>query len=141
LAAIRALAQRSALGVVLIAMVGCSQSALPDGAAPAAPQPPYVALTAKFLQSALKDIRAYDGFEISPLRWVNTMKGWSWLACVRFHDHGHTRIYAVFFQDDVVSDARYAVETDTCEAQSYTQFDLISGVLGRPTAPMQQPIY
>jgi len=60
---------------------------------------------------------------------------------VRFHERGHTRIYAIFIQGDVVSDARYAVETDTCEAQTYTQFDLISGELGRPTAPMQQPIY
>jgi hypothetical protein len=141
LAAIRALAHRLALGVLLVTMAGCSQIALPDSALPAAPQPPYVSLTAKYLQSALKDTRAYDGFEISPLRWVSTLKGWSWLACVRFHDHGHTRIYAVFIQDDAVSDARYAVATDTCEAQSYTQFDLISGELGRPTAPVQQPIY
>ena len=141
LAAIRALTQRLALGVTLVAMAGCSQIALPDSAQPVAPQPPYVSLAAKYLQSALKDVRAYDGFEISPLRWVNTMKGWSWLACVRFHERGHTRIYAIFIQGDVVSDARYAVETDTCEAQTYTQFDLISGELGRPTAPMQQPIY
>jgi hypothetical protein len=141
LAAIRALPQRLALGVALVTMAGCSKIALPDSAPPMAPQPPYVSLAAKYLQSALKDVRAYDGFEISPLRWVNTMKGWTWLACVRFHERGHTRIYAIFIQGDVVSDARYAVETDTCEAQPYTQFDLISGELGRPTAPMQQPIY
>jgi hypothetical protein len=141
LRAVRALARRLALSFTLVTMAGCSQIALPDSAQPLTPQPPYVSLAAKYLQSALKDVRAYEDFEISPLRWVNTMKGWSWLACVRFHERGHTRIYAIFIQGDVVSDARYAVETDTCEAQTYTQFDLISGVLGRPTAPMQQPIY
>ena len=141
LAAVRALAQRLTLGVTLVTMAGCSQIVLPESAMPLGPQPPYVSLAAKYLQSALKDVRAYDNFEISPLRWVNTLKGWSWLACVRFHERGHTRIYAIFIQDDVVSDARFAVETDTCEAQAYTPFDLISGVLGRPTAPMQQPIY
>ena len=100
-----------------------------------------MSLSAKYLQSALKDVHTYDGFEISALRWVTTIKGWSWLACVRFHDHGHTRIYAIFIQDGAVSDARYAVETDSCEAQTYTQFDLVSGELGRPTAPVQPPLY
>jgi hypothetical protein len=60
---------------------------------------------------------------------------------VRFDDHGHKRTYAIFIQDYAVSDAHYAVETDGCGAQSYTQFDLLSGVLGRPTAPVQQPLY
>jgi hypothetical protein len=139
--AIRLTALSLALGAMLLAMPGCSQIVPPDSSQPNGPQPPYVSLAAKYLQSTLKDVRAYDSFEISPLRWVSTLKGWSWLACVRFQDHGHVRLYAMFFQDDAVSDARYAVETDTCEAQTFTQFDLMSGVLGRPTAPMQQPIY
>ncbi|MGA9894378.1 MAG: hypothetical protein WBE48_14535 [Xanthobacteraceae bacterium] len=100
-----------------------------------------MSLSAKYLQSVLKDVHTYDGFEISGLRWVTTIKGWSWLACVRFHDHGHTRIYAIVIQDGAVSDARYAVETDSCEAQTPTQFDLVSGELGRPTAPVQPPLY
>ena len=126
---------------MLAALPGCSEIALSNSSAPPGAQPPYVSLAAKYLQSTLKDTRSYDGFEISGLRWVNTVKGWNWLACVRFHDHGHMRIYAIFIQDDVVNDARYAVETDGCEAQTYTQFDLISGELGRPTAPVQQPLY
>jgi hypothetical protein len=133
--------RRAALLAMLAALPGCSEIALSNSAAPPGAQPPYVALAAKYLQAALKDVRSYDGFEISGLRWVNTIKGWNWLACVRFHDHGHLRIYAIFIQDDVVSDARYAVETDACEAQTYTQFDLISGELGRPTAPVQPPLY
>ncbi len=139
--AMQRLARRLTLGAILIAMPSCGQIAPPDNAQPLGPQPPYVSLAAKYMQANVKDLRSYDGFEISPLRWVSTLKGWSWLACVRFHDHGHGRIYAIFYQNDAVSDARYAVETDGCEAQSYTQFDLLSGVLGQPTAPTQEPIY
>jgi hypothetical protein len=126
---------------VLAALPGCSEIALSNSSTPPGGQPPYVSLAAKYLQSALKDRQSYDGFEISGPRWVTALKGWSWLTCVRFHDHGHTRIYAIFIQDDIVSDARYAVETDACEAQTYTQFDLVSGELGRPTAPVQPPLY
>jgi len=125
---------RAALISTLVALPGCSQIALSNNALPPGAEPAYVSLAAKYLQAALKDARSYDGFEISGVRWVSTVKGWSWLACVRFHDHGHLRIYAIFIQDGDVSDARYAVETDNCEAQTYTQFDLISGELGRPTA-------
>jgi hypothetical protein len=125
----------------LIALSACSEIALSNNAMPPAAEPAYVSLSAKYLQSVLKDPRAYDGFEISGPRWVTTIKGWSWLACVRFHDHGHTRIYAIFIQDGAVNDGRYAVGTDACEAQTYTQFDLISGELGRPTAPVQPPLY
>ena len=60
---------------------------------------------------------------------------------MHFRDHGRLRTYALFIERDTVVDARYAVETDTCESQTYTQFDLMSGVIGRPTAPMQPPIY
>jgi hypothetical protein len=133
--------QRAVLASMLIALPGCSEIALSNNAMPPGAEPAYVSLAAKYLQSVLSDVRSYDGFEISGLRWVNTVKGWNWLACVRFHDHGHLRIYAIFIQNDAVNDARYAVETDTCEVQTYTQFDLISGELGRPTAPVQPPLY
>jgi len=133
--------QRAVLASMLIALPGCSEIALSNNAMPPGAEPAYVSLAAKYLQAVLRDVRSYDGFEISGLRWVNTVKGWSWLACVRFHDHGHLRIYAIFIQNDAVNDARYAVETDTCEVQTYTQFDLISGELGRPTAPVQPPLY
>jgi hypothetical protein len=133
--------RRAVLASMLIALPGCSEIALSNSAMPPGAEPAYVSLAAKYLQAVLRDVRSYDGFEISGLRWVNTVKGWSWLACVRFHDHGHLRIYAIFIQNDAVNDARYAVETDACEVQTYTQFDLISGELGRPTAPVQPPLY
>ena len=71
---------------------------------------------------------AFEGFEISGLRWVHSLKGWSWLACVHFLDHGHLRTYALFLQNDVVVEGRYAVQSDSCAAQSYTSFDIVTGV-------------
>lgn len=132
---------RAALALALILLPACSELARPsEAAAPPAP-PPYVSLTANYLLSTLKDRASYTGFEISGLRWVDSMKGQAWLACVHFQDHGHLRSYAIFIQDNAVVDARYAVETDTCETQTYTPFDLVTGQLGRPTAPVQQPLY
>lgn len=130
-----------ALVLSLVILPACSELAQPsEAAAPAAP-PDYVALAAKYLLSALKDRSSDAGFEISGLRWVSSIKGWAWLACVHFQDHGHPRSYAIFIQDNAVADARYAVETDQCKSQTYTQFDLVTGVLGRPTAPVQPPLY
>jgi hypothetical protein len=137
----RPLLRQVAQAAMLVALAGCSEIALSNSATPPPLEPAYVSLSAKYLQSTLKDARAYDGFEIARPRWVTTIKGWNWLTCVRFHDHGHQRLYAIFIQNDEVSDGRYAVETDGCEGQAYTQFDLISGELGRPTAPTQPPLY
>jgi hypothetical protein len=130
---------------LLVLLPGCSELAQSSDATtqtipPPAP-PSYVALAAKHLQSAFKDRSPYDSFEISNVRWVLANGGWSWLTCVHFRDRGHPRSYAIFIQNNVVVDARYAVETDDCEKQAYTQFDLITGELGRPTVPVQAPLY
>jgi len=134
--------RRLALTLLLLNSAACSELAQPSQAATPPPaQPPYVSLAAQYLLSAFKDRSAYGGFAISGLRWVSSLKGWAWLACVHFQDHGHSRTYAIFVQDNAVVDGRYAVETDACEAQTYTQFDLVTGELGRPTAPVQPPLY
>ena len=127
--------------VLLLLTADCSELAQPSEAAPPSAQPPYVSLAASHLQSVLKDRASYDGFEISGLRWVDSIKGRSWLTCVHFKDHGHLRTYAIFIQNGAVIDARFAVETDACEGQTYTQFDLVTGTLGRPTAPVQPALY
>jgi len=132
--------RRAALALAFVALSGCSELAQPSGVMPSGPEPPYVALVAQHLRSVLVDLASYDGFEISGLRWVHSIKGWSWLACVHFQDRGHRRSYAVFIQADAVLDARYAVETDACQSQAYTQFDLTSGVIGRPTPAVQPPL-
>jgi hypothetical protein len=138
-------AERAALrlgfAIALLALPSCSELAATSDVMRPGAEPPFVSLAANYLQSALKDKAAYDDFQISGVRWLHALRGWSWLTCVHFHDHGHLRSYALFIQDDKVVDARYAVETDGCEAQSYTQFDLLTGKLGRPTAPVQPPLY
>ena len=121
---------------------GCSELARPsEVGTPAAQPPPYVSLAAKYFQSVFKERAGYDGFEISAPRWVHSIGGWDWLSCVRFRDHGHSRIYALFIDNTTVTDGRYAVATDGCEAQAYTQFDVATGTLGRPTAPAQPALY
>ncbi len=60
---------------------------------------------------------------------------------MHFADQGHRRSYSVFIQHSAVIDARFAVETDACDSQTYIPFDVTSGVLGRPTAPEQPQLY
>lgn len=138
----RNVARRTLLTLMLLASPGCTQIAQPSEAAtPPAEEPAYAALAAKYFSSTMTDRASFENFEISGLRWVHGLKGWSWLACVHFLDRGHLRTYALFMQNDAVIDARYAVQSDSCGSQSYTPFDVVSGVLGRPTAPQQPPLY
>jgi hypothetical protein len=135
-------ARRALFALTLAVVAGCTELAQPsEAAAPTAPEPPYAALAAKYLSSTLRDRTAFEGFEISGPRWVHSIKGWTWLACVHFLDHGHRRTYALFMQNDVVVEGRYAVQADSCASQAYTPFDMVTGVLGRPTAPEQPALY
>ncbi len=131
---------------LLVPLPGCSElsgsaDSAVDSNVPASARPVYVPIVARHLQSILKDRFSYDSFEISGLRWVHALAGWNWLACVRFRDHGHPRTYALFIDGDAVVNSRYAVETDSCDSQTFTQFDLVTGELGKATIPPQQPIY
>jgi hypothetical protein len=87
------------------------------------PDPSYREIVAKHLKSTFKDYSPYDAFEISDPRWVHSFKGWNWLICVRFEDHGHKRIYTLFLDGDNIVDARYAVQTDQCGTQAYGPFE------------------
>ncbi|MGC1780448.1 MAG: hypothetical protein WBB34_21135 [Xanthobacteraceae bacterium] len=131
----------AALALLVFSSAACSELAQSNQTPPPPTQPPYVALTAQYLQGALKDRSAYSGFAISGLRWIDSMKGWAWLACVDFQDHSQLRTYAIFIQDNAVVDGRYAVETDTCATQTYTPFDLLTGQFGQPTPAVQSPLY
>src|ERR1700757_5527599 len=111
------------LAVILLAAPGRTQTAQPgEAAAPPAEQPAYASVAAKYFSSTMADRTSFENFEISGLRWVHGLKGWSWLACVHFVDHSHLRTYALFIQNDAVIDARYAVQLDSCGSQSYTPF-------------------
>ena len=133
---------RTLLALTLLMSPGYAQIAQPsEGATPPAEQPAYAALAAKYFSDTMADRLSFENFEISELRWVHGLKGWSWLACVHFVDHGHLRTYALFIQNNAVIDARYAVQSDSCASQSYTPFDVVTGALGRPTAPQQPALY
>jgi hypothetical protein len=128
------------LALALAALPGRAQFAQPSEAQPTV-QPPYASITSQYLAAIMKDRTSYEDFEISGLQWVHSFKGWSWLACVHFIDHGHLRTYAVFIQNNAVVDSRYAVQTDACGSQTYTPFDMVTGTLGRPTTTGLPPIY
>jgi hypothetical protein len=98
-------------------------------------------VAAKYFASTMADRASFENFEISGLRWVHGLKGWSWLACVHFVDRGHLRTYALFLENDAVIDGRYAVQADSCGSQSYTPFNVVTGVLGQPTPPRQPALY
>jgi hypothetical protein len=88
-----------------------------------------------------KDPANYKNFELSGQRWVHTLKGWSWLTCVRFQDHDHQRLYAVFVKDGSVVDDRYAVETDGCAIETYTPTDAGLDTARPMSFGITQPIY
>ncbi len=121
--------------MVLAIAPGCSNIAMPaEGAAPTGPDPTYAKMVADYMRTAFKDLTPGSAAEISQPRWTQSQKGWNWLACVHFLDHGgRRRTYSVFFNQGSVVDARYAVLTDACSAQSYWPLDLI-GDAQRPGA-------
>jgi hypothetical protein len=117
--------QRPALVLTLLLLAGCSSLAGPqDGAASAPLNADYRGMIAAHLRSAFTKSPPAGPAEISTPRWVLANKGWSWQVCVRFQDRGHQRTYALFFKGSEILDERYAVLTDACDAQSYSEFDL-----------------
>ncbi len=120
-------------GLLAGLVAGCSGLSAMNEIPTTGPDPALNKMVATYLNDHFKDRSAYDAFEISEYRWVHTGRGWNWLTCIRFQDHGHTRVYAVFVRETVV-DARYAVLTDDCSSPAYAPFDLMTGA-GGVTAP------
>ena len=100
------------------------------------PDPTLNQVIADEIKTQFKNYVIYEAFEISGYRWVRGLKGWGWLTCVRFRDRDHLRTYVFLVRDGKVIDNRYAVETDACDAESYSPF----GLLG-PTGFGTQPLY
>jgi hypothetical protein len=130
---------------LLLAPIGlseCSNMVLPDQTTPATgPEPTYGQMVSSRLKVAFKNLAPNDVVEISEPRWVHSMMGWNWLECVHFQDQGHRRTYVFFISGSQVADARYAVVSDACDAQTYSSLDLASGAI-RPLAPSEQgPLY
>jgi hypothetical protein len=121
-------------------LAGCSGIAVPDASAPAAsPGASYNELIVGRLQS-FNDYASYDAFEISDFRWVHSLKGWSWLTCVRFQDHGQQRTYALYIKEKNIILGRYAVETDGCDARAYSPFAPTNRP-ARPPSSGLEPLY
>jgi hypothetical protein len=136
----------SALSRILAALVaaslaGCAGLAASTDVPTSGPDPSYNKLVATHLSGLFKDRAAYDSFEISDYRWVHTVKGWTWLTCVRFLDHGHPRTYAVFVGGNEVVNSRYAVMTDDCGSPAYTPFDVGSGGASLPVPGALAPLH
>jgi len=108
---------------------------------PATGTDPSYTRIASDLKNRMKDIAAYDSFEISDPRWVHSINGWTRLVCVRFQDRGHRRTYAFFLADEQIVDSRYAVQTDACDAQTYSPFDLTTGARRSTAISDQGPLY
>jgi hypothetical protein len=129
--------QRGAWAALLLAaaalsgfLAGCSGlAATNEEVQPTAPDPSFREVIAGHLKKTFKNYASYDSFEISDPRWVHSIKGWNWLTCVRFQDHGHLRIYALFLNADKIVDDRYAVQTDNCDTQAYFPFERMQGGL------------
>jgi len=125
---------RVALVLTLILLAGCSSLAGPqEGAATTPLNSDYRHMIATHLKAAFTKSPLTGPAEISDPRWVLANKGWSWQVCVRFQDRGHQRTYVLFFKGSEFFDERYAVQTDACDAQTYSEFDLGLGGM-RPGA-------
>jgi hypothetical protein len=118
-------ALRLALVPTLVLLAGCSSLAGPqEGAATAPLNADYRGTIAARLKSEFTKPPLTGPAEISNPRWVLANKGWSWQVCVHFQDRGHQRTYTLFFKGSEFIDERYAVLTDACDAQTYSEFDL-----------------
>jgi hypothetical protein len=128
------LALRHAAAATLLLLPACGDVAFSEEMPASGADPGYNKLVAKYLKATFTNRASYDAFAISAFRWVHSFKGWAWMTCVRFEDNGHPRTYAVFIKDGIVIDSRYDVQTDACNAQTYTAFDAMgptrAGVLG-----------
>jgi len=137
--------QRAAGAALLLALEllpGCGELALTkEDTPPSTVDQAYDQLVASYLRKEFKNRGSYDTFDISGYRWVHSIKGWSWLTCVRFRDRGHQRTYAVFIKDGAVVDGRFSVQTDACETQSYSSFDALMGPASPTSIGAQGPLY
>ena len=83
------------------------------------PESSYRKTVATHLRQVLKNYSVYDSFQISDPRWTHSIKGWTWLACVRFRDHDREYSYALFLDGNKIVDDRVAVQIDDCDLQTY----------------------
>jgi hypothetical protein len=118
---------RASAIALLLTLTACSISGLlPDWTSPeaAGPEPAYRFIIANGLGGILGAPAGAGPLEISELRRVDSLKGTSWLVCLRTPGFPQLpRHYAVFLQKGRIVDSRLSVLIDQCELQSYSSFD------------------
>jgi hypothetical protein len=117
-----------ALSILLTLSLGaCSISGLlPDWTSTdvAGPEPAYRFIIANALQPIVGDPAKAGTLEISSGRRVDSLKGASWVVCIKAQKFPLLpQYYAVFFQGGRIVDNRLSVLIDQCELQSYTAFN------------------
>jgi hypothetical protein len=121
--------------LLVLVLGGCSMSGLlPDWTSPeaAGPEPAYRFIIANGLAGIVGNPSSAT-FEISGLRRVDSLKGASWLVCIRVQNFPLLpHHYAVFLQKERVVDSRLSVLIDQCELQSYSSFDWIADANAPP---------
>jgi hypothetical protein len=120
-----------ALTIILaLTLGGCTVSGLlPDWTSTdvAGPEPAYRFVIANGLAAIVGDPAKAGTFEISGARRVDSLKGASWVVCIKTQNFPLLpRYHAVFLQREHVVDSRLSVLLDQCELQSYSPFDWIA---------------
>ena len=122
--------------LMVLTLGACSISGLlPDWTSPevAGPEPAYRFIIANSLAGIVGSPSGAGTFEISGLRRVDSLKGPSWLACIKVQNFPQLpHHYAVFLQKDRVVDSRLSVLIDQCELQTYLPFDWMADANAPP---------
>ncbi len=122
--------------LLVLTLGACSISGLlPDWTSPdvAGPEPAYRFIIANGLAVIVGNPASAGTFEISGLRRVDSLKGASWLVCIKVQNFPQLpRYYAVFLQKERVVDSRLSVLIDQCELQTYSPFDWVADAKAPP---------
>jgi hypothetical protein len=126
-----------ALTILSVLTLGaCSVSGLlPDWTSTdvAGPEPAYRFVIANGLAAIVGDPAKAGTFEISGARRVDSLKGASWVVCIKTQNFPLLPQYrAVFLQRERVVDSRLSVLIDQCELQRYSPFDWIADANAPP---------
>jgi hypothetical protein len=110
----------------ILSLSACSISGLlPDwsSADVAGPEPAYRFMIANRIKDIVGDPSSAGALEISNPWRVDSLKGASWLVCIKSQKFPLPRYHAVFFQRDQIIDSRLSVLIDRCELQTFSPFD------------------
>jgi hypothetical protein len=130
-------ARKLMLLLLSLTLGSCSMSGfLPDWMSDdvAGPEPPsYRFLVAIKLKEIVGNTSSVGALEISAPMRVNSLRGASWLVCIKAQNGPLLpRFYAVFFQRAQIADSRLSVLIDQCELQTYTPFDWVAEAATSP---------